>query len=157
MSTFDARAHLHGVTVRAHQMFVKDLNALTEENASKCPGGVARPAIEVVVECAGLNGSIAGLLTTGEFNRPTPEQRKAYYATITTREAALAELEQKTQILLAAIDTMDENTMGEMLPGIFGSPMTRFALAEVPFMHMMYHDGQLNYIQCLNGDSEIHW
>lgn len=157
MSTFDARAHLHGVTVRAHQMFVKDLNALTEENASACPGGVARPAIEVVVECAGVNGSIAGLLTTGEFNRPTPEERKAHYATITTREAALAELEQKTQALLAAIDTMDENTLGEMLPGIFGSPMTRFALAEVPYMHMMYHDGQLNYIQSLHGDSEIHW
>lgn len=157
MSTFDVRPHLHGAIERAHQMLVKDLNALPEDSAAACPGGVARPAIELIVECAGVNGTIAGVLTTGEFNRPTPEQRKAYYASITTREAALAELEQKTHVLLAAIDAMDENTLGEMLPGVFGSPMTRFALAEVPFMHMMYHDGQLNYIQSLHGDSEMHW
>ena len=157
MSAFDFRAHLRGATERAHQLLVKDLHALPEESAGGCPGGVARPALELVAECAGTNGFIAGMLTTGEANRPTPEQRKAYYASFTTRESVLAELEQKTQLLLNAIDGMDETTMGEMLPGVFGSPMTRFALAGVPAMHMMYHDGQINYIQCLHGDSEIHW
>jgi hypothetical protein len=35
--------------------------------------------------------------------------------------------------------------------------MSKFALAHLASIHMMYHDGQLNYIQSLHGDGEIHW
>ena len=156
MTTFDPRAHLKGFTHTAHQFLIKDMNAVEENQACVCPGGVAKPAIKVVAECAAVNGMVAAMLSGGDAKRPSPEERDAYYASFTTREAVLTELEQKTQSLYAAIDGLDENTLGEMVEGPIG-PMTRFGMAELPAMHMMYHDGQINYIQALNGDGEVHW
>ena len=57
----------------------------------------------------------------------------------------------------AAFETLDENTLGETSDIPFGRPMSRMAIAELPAIHMMYHDGQLNYVQTLNGDKDIHW
>lgn len=156
MTVLNPRAHLKAVTARAQSLLANDLEALAEDKACAIPGGVTRPAIEVVVECAALNGAIATLLTTGEMNRPDPEQRKAFFASFTTREQAKAFLEKQTQQLLATLDGLDENTLGDIIKGPLG-PMTRFAIAEIPYMHMMYHDGQLNYLQALHGDSEMHW
>ena len=99
---------------------------------------------------------IGALLAGEDVKRPGPEERKAFYASFTTREQALAFLEQQTQGLLKSIDNLDENTLGDTIDGPIG-PMTRFALAELPAMHMMYHDGQLNYLHALHGDSEMHW
>ena len=156
MAALNPRAHLRASTERMHSQLVNDLNALPEENAGVSPGGVARPAIEFVVECGGLNMMISALLAGREFNRRSPEERKAFYATFTTREQALAFLEQQTQGLLRTLDGLDESTLGDVIDGPIG-PMTRFALAELPAMHMMYHDGQLNYLHALRGDNEMHW
>jgi hypothetical protein len=30
-------------------------------------------------------------------------------------------------------------------------------IAHVVSSHLWYHDGQLNYIQCLPGDGDYHW
>jgi hypothetical protein len=156
MTALNPRAHLRASTERMHSQLVNDLNALPEDKAGVSPGGVARPAIEFVVECGGLNMMVSTLLTGGEFKRRTPEERKAFYATFTTREQALAFLDQQTQGLLTTLDGLDENTLGDMIDGPIG-PMTRFALAQLPAMHMMYHDGQLNYLQALHGDDKMHW
>ena len=156
MTALNPRAHLRGVTERAHSLLVKDLNALAEDKANETPGGVTRPAIEFVVECGGINMLIGALLAGEDAKRPAPEERKAFYATFTTREQALAFLETQTQGLLTALDNLDENALGDTIDGPLG-PMTRFGLAEVPAMHMMYHDGQLNYLHALHGDSEMHW
>jgi hypothetical protein len=156
MTALNPCAHLRTVTERAQSLLVKDLDALAEDKASTTPGGVTRSAIEFVVECGAVNGAIATLLTTGEMNRPDPEQRKAFFASFTTREQAQAFLEKQTQELLTTLDGLDENTLGDMVDGPIG-PMTRFALAEVPYMHMMYHDGQLNYLHALHGDDQMHW
>ena len=42
------------------------------------------------------------------------------------------------------------------MQGPFG-PATRLAAAGIASMHMMYHDGQLNYVHMLHGDMEMHW
>ncbi len=156
MASLNPHAHLRANTERAHSLLVKDLNALAEEKASVCPGGLARPAIEFVVECGGVNMMVAALLTGGDFSRRSPEESKAFYATFTSREQALAFLELQTQLLLTTLDGLDESTLGDMIDGPIG-PMTRFALAELPAMHMMYHDGQLNYLHALHGDDQMHW
>jgi hypothetical protein len=156
MTALNPRAHLRAATERIHSLLVKDLNALAEDKACITAGGVTRPAIEFIVECGGVNMMVGTLLTGGEFPRRSPEERKAFYATFTTREQALGFLEQQTKGLLTALDTLDENTLGDTIDSPIG-PMTRFALAELPAMHMMYHDGQLNYLHALHGDDEMHW
>ena len=32
-----------------------------------------------------------------------------------------------------------------------------YSLAQMAVSHIWYHDGQLNYIQCLMGDGDYHW
>ena len=48
-------------------------------------------------------------------------------------------------------------SLGETTNALMGRVMTRLAVAELPAVHMSYHDGQLNYIHSLCGDSEMHW
>ena len=65
-------------------------------------------------------------------------------------------LEEQTQRLVDALGNLDVNTLGDMVEGPMG-PTPRLAIAQLPATHMMYHDGQLNYIQTLYGDKEMHW
>ncbi len=101
---------------------------------------------------------IAGWLSTGQRTpRPSPEQRDAHLRSFDTEEKALAYLAQETARLLEAIDALDPVTLGDTSDEPLGRPMSLFAVAELPAMHMMYHDGQLTYLQTLHGDTENHW
>ncbi len=157
MADLDLRAVLRAGIERTHGLLVNDLNAVGDDKLTACPGGVASNAVHIIAECAAVNGTIANYLKTGQFTRPTPEQRKAYFEAHTTKESVLSELEKQTQALLSAIDGLDVSTLTEMVPDTPLGPMPRFGVAQIPAMHMMYHDGQLNYIHMLHGDDQMHW
>jgi len=61
-----------------------------------------------------------------------------------------------TQKLYAAIDGVAADRWGETVQTMLG-PMTLLAAAGFAALHMMYHDGQLNYVHLLHGDNEMHW
>ena len=157
MGTFQPKEHLKGFTLQTKGFLVKDLDALSEEQSSSSPGGCARSALNVVAECAGFNRMVAGFLKTGTVTSVPPEQREALLASFDTKEKARAFLDETTDELIAAIDGVDESTLGETTSDLLGFPMTRFAIAEMPAGHMMYHDGQLTYLQTLHGDNNVHW
>lgn len=157
MTALQPKQHLKGFTERVKGLLANDLNALPEDKRSQCPGGCAKTPLSVVVECGMVNGFVAAYLTTGSTERMPPEEREAFMNSFDTAEKALDYLETQTQKLYAAFDSLDENTLGEMSDFPFGRPMSRMAIAELPAIHMMYHDGQLNYVQTLYGDKEIHW
>ena len=46
---------------------------------------------------------------------------------------------------------------GSKLVGPPGSERPAFALTNFASMHTMYHDAQLNFIQSLHGDLDMHW
>lgn len=150
--------HLRAQTERAHRLLTNDLKAIALDRQNASPGGVARPALHIVAECAMVNAFIADYLRTGTAApRPSPEERETRLRSFDTAEKALACLDQATQNLLQTIEALDESTLGEISDQPLGRPVTRFALAELPSVHMMYHDGQLNYLQTLHGDSVNHW
>jgi hypothetical protein len=146
-------------TIRSVQaMMISDLKAIPETQLRVSPGGCARDALNLVAECAMVNGFVARFLQTGSFERPPAEDRQAHLASFDTADKALGYLEQETNALIAAIEGVDESTFGDVIENTpLGRPMTRFAIAQLPAMHMMYHDGQLNYIQTLYGDDKMHW
>lgn len=156
MAALDPKKHLHDFIQRASRLLANDIKAIDHCNCTLCPGEHTRPAVHIVAECATLNHAVAGYLTTGAFNRPPLEERIAHLAKFDTREKALNYLEEGTALLLAAVETLDVNTLGDV-DSPMGRPMSRFAIAELPANHMMYHDGQLNYIQTFFGDKEMHW
>ena len=158
MPTLDLKAQLRESTERSHRLLTNDLKAIAADRTNDSPGGCARTAVNIVAECASVNAMVATILGGAEFTRPAREEREAFLNSFDTAEKALAYLDQETEKLMSAIDALDENTMGdESSFSPFGRPMTRFGLASLPAMHMMYHDGQLNYIQSLHGDGEMHW
>jgi uncharacterized damage-inducible protein DinB len=156
MTAVDLKAHLRDATVRAHRLLTNDLKALDHTTCLQCPSEKARSAVHIVAECAAVNGMIATYLETGEFNRPSPEEREAHLSSFHTPEKVLDYLDHETHRLLAVFETLDLETLSEPC-NVLGRPMTRFALAELPIGHMMYHDGQINYIQTLYGDTDMHW
>src|SRR4029450_9696788 len=80
MSVMEPRKHLAGFAQRAHHLLVNDLKAIAEDRHNACPGGCAKSALRVVVECAAVNGLVATYLSTGQAARLLPEQREAHYA-----------------------------------------------------------------------------
>jgi len=157
MNGMQLKEHLVGFTERVHGFLEKDLNAVAEEDSNACPGGCARPALSVVAECGLLNSNIADLLTIGETKRLPAKELKAHLSSFSTKEKALAYLNEQTARLVEAIKGMDESKLGATTDVLFGRPSTWFSVAEFPAIHMMYHDGQLNYLHRLNGDDKIHW
>jgi hypothetical protein len=156
MAELDLGAHLRATTERAYHNLVNDLNALDEEKASGSPNAALRPAIKVVAECGAVNGTLAELLTAGTATMPSPDERAAYFASITTRAEALASLDAGTQKLYAAIDGVAPDRWGETVQTMLGQ-MTLLTAAGFAALHMMYHDGQLNSLHLLHGDTEMHW
>ncbi len=156
MAELDLAAHLRATTAQAYNNLVNDLNALDEEKASGVTNEALRPAIKVVAECGSVNGMLADLVMTGTATRPSPEERTSYDAGITTRAEALAALDAGTQKLYAAIDGVAPDRWGETVQTPLG-PMTVLGAAGFAAQHMMYHDGQINYVHLLHGDTEMHW
>ena len=156
MAELDLNAHLRLTIETAYSKLVEDIGALDEDKAAGSPNPALRPSIKLLAECGSVNGLLASLVGTGQAERPTPEQREAFFASITTREEALAVLKDGTEKLYAAIGAVSAETWGETISGPFG-PWTRLSAAEFAALHMMYHDGQINSVHLLHGDTEMHW
>lgn len=156
MAKLRSNAHLRRSTETAYNNLVNDITALDEDKAAGTPHEALRPTIKLVAECGSVNGRLAALVATGQATRPTPEEEDAFFASITTRDEALAVLKDGTEKLYAAIEATAPDTWGDSVPGPF-APWTRAAAAGLAATHMMYHDGQLNYVHLLHGDTEMHW
>ena len=156
MAELTLAAYLRTANETAYNNLVNDLHALEEEKAAGTPHEALRPSIKLIAECASVNGLIASLIADRTAAMPTPEQREAFFASVTTREEALAVLKDNTEKLSAAIDAVAPDTWGDMLQTPIG-PRTRAGAAGLAGLHMMYHDGQLNYVHLLHGDTEMHW
>ena len=157
MTAFNAKEYLISALDVQYTRLVNDFKALPGEAQSKSHGGCARTPLNFLAECASLNTFIAGILTTGDGKRLTDEEEAALYAAVNTSEKALAMLEESVTKLKAAYQALDENTLGDMTDKPFGRPMQKYGPASLPISHMMYHDGQLNFLQTLHGDDKIHW
>ena len=156
MTALNPNAHLRQATERTYRNLVNDLSALEEDKANAPVREGTRDAIKLVAECAAVNGMLAGFLTTGAFASPSDAEREAFFASMTTRQSALDVLEQNTTALLNAIDAAPTDHWGSPAEWFFG-PTTVFGVVEMAPLHMMYHDGQLNFLHVLHGDTEMHW
>lgn len=135
---------------------ITDLLAVPEEKRNVSPGGAARTPLLVAAECGLINALITARLTGG----PPPEhiaidQRDPFLVTLGDTEAVLAYIDEQTNALYAAIRATDPTTWEEMIELLPSRPsMSRFDLALLPATHFAYHDGQLNFVHLLDGDTK---
>ena len=152
------KAHLIGMAERMMGLLINDVKAIPADKHTACPGGCAKSPLYMIAECASVNTMAANYLKTGEPRpRSTPDERDALLKSYTDTEKTLAFLKESVAAYKEAVEAFDAARFGEHNDEFLGRPMTNFGIAELASVHMMYHDGQLNYIQMLLGDSDIHW
>ncbi len=144
---------------RANDRLIADLRAVPEESRAVSPGGVARSPYSVALECGIINTRIAAALE-GKSLPATPAHGE--YDTMLTHlptfEAVAEFVTHETLVLKFAVRKIDPTRWGETLEIFPSRPaMTRFDAVLLALNHMSYHDGQLNFVHLLSGDSKIHW
>jgi hypothetical protein len=76
---------------------------------------------------------------------------------IDTKPVAVAKLNEATQGFAAALAEASDETLNSVVTPPWQMPAPLYILAQIAVSHIWYHDGQLNYSQCLLGDDKIHW
>jgi hypothetical protein len=64
---------------------------------------------------------------------------------------------ESAQIVCDAIDSLSDADLEGDIQMPWGFVMPAAVAIFLPDSHMSYHDGQLNYIQTLLGDTKFHW
>jgi hypothetical protein len=147
---------LKGMLSMATHFYISDLKASTAEQMTSKPGGAHRCPYDFTYELVKLNALMAARLR-GET---PPEGGGDGYITAPAEfcdvETAAAGLQCSVDGVMAALDALDDAGLQETFD-MWGRTWTKMQLATLCGLHMMYHDGQLNYVQTAGGDLAVHW
>jgi len=152
----DAREYLTGWLKGLVGMTVADIKAIPEDKWTATFGGCTRPANEIVADATNLL-----LWTTAALKDQHGEAGEDYNADlasqIATKDAAVSAFTQAAAGFETALNEASIERLTTVVTPPWQMPAPLFGLAQIAVSHIWYHDGQLNYIQCLLGDEKIHW
>lgn len=133
-------------TMDVAERLCKDASYIPEEKLDWRPMEHGKSAIQILKECASTNFRIAdvvkGLDARDMFEVSGLEEIKKH-------------LMDSAAEVCAAIDSLCETP--DMIQMPWGASMSAMEAIMLPAAHMQYHDGQINYIQLLLGDTAFHW
>lgn len=157
MQQIDAKAMLtgwlHGVT----GMFKSDVNAIPDDKWTASMGGCTRPCSEIAADAIGfLFWATAAINAGGTPSTPEGAVEKLA-AECMTKAGANAALDMATQAMDAALAGASDETLQKTAAAPWGMEAPLYGFAQMAISHIWYHDGQLNYVQCLLGDGDYHW
>lgn len=125
------------------------------------PMGAARSAQSQVAECALTPLLYLSLLDGPFFDMSDPEVRtrgEEMMATLDTVDAAEAAAQQQYASLYARFESLTDADLEKTVHLPFGGgrdvPMADFIF--LPYQNIVYHTGQINYLQTMLGDQEMH-
>lgn len=150
------KAHIATRISVALDEYVKDLQALDEPSLAKPPGGVARSPYDFTYEVAFVNRRIATRLRGGVPEKFAQEGWIVAPEQFRSKDALIKEIQESTTAVLDAWNALPESQAFESIATPSGET-NAVALASMCATHMSYHDAQLNYLQALLGDDELHW
>lgn len=136
--------------------YLLDLQSMPDHMLEDSPGGDARAPYDFTYEVVVVNRRVAARLR-GQEPEPWPFEGWAVAPEgFRSKDKACGELQASIDEVLQAWTALtDEEALAEFdLPTGKG---TKLGIASLVATHMTYHDGQLNYVQAMNGDSEVHW
>lgn len=145
---------LNSVT-RLFRFFLQDLENLPADVFDKSLGCKARTVTDIAYEVRLTNERLCRDLQV----QPSAEQPNAWVIApedIRTKEATIRSFQTSCEQVLQLIEQMSLEEMEEVVPGVLGEA-SRADHCRSMTVHLWYHSGQLNFIQTLLGDSEIHW
>lgn len=115
--------------------------------------GLSRSIIEQVAECVQVNRAITALLT-GDVER-MKALRAAPLETFADAAAMQQSLVESAEALASVVEALPDDALESRFAHWRGQ-LKGSLVIEIPSRNMIYHSGQVNYIQCLSGDAEFH-
>jgi uncharacterized damage-inducible protein DinB len=153
----DIKSVLRTLADDVKKMFEQDLSALSDEAVTHGFAGDARAAVDFSYEVAVVNRRFATVIR-GETPGPWPFEGWAVAPEgFRTAESAKAEVSASIDALVAAVDALPDEELTKEITRPDGSTANPLAMFTFCLIHTSYHDGQLNYLQSLRGDTEVHW
>jgi hypothetical protein len=137
--------------------YVSDFGHIPEDKRNVVPMGKARTPHDFTVECVGFNKWAARTIRGEPADPSKKEERQAFLDSLSTSELAINALNQSVAEITTALSNLTDEDLAREITMPWGSPA---ALCEAPItaaFHMAYHMGQINYIQALYGDDQMHW
>jgi len=157
MTRIDPRAELSGWARQLSHMFCVDLKHIPADAYTQPHGGKARTVSDIVAEVAGLNMMMVSILNDMAPSMPSDEEKAGYIATLTNVDACTQAITSSCEALAQAIQDTNEDDLTTEVTAPWGMTMSKYAFANIVVNNIWYHDGQLNYLQSLHGDDQIHW
>ena len=153
----DARGYLIGWLKGLTHMYSADINAIPEDKWTASFGGCTRTANDLTADAISLLVWCTGALRGNASTDYGPDGMKAMADATSTREAAIAKLNEAADDFAAALGAASDEDLNKVVTPPWQMDAPLYMLAQIAVSHVWYHDGQLNYIQCLHGDGEMHW
>jgi hypothetical protein len=135
-------------------MYLCDWRAMPEDKLNQSPMGHARTPVAFTAEVIGVNFACAAILR----DEPSLSEAEAMakYSNI-GKEDGERLLQESCQALKDAAYGLSEEDLNAEVTAPWGAPCTKLRLLGFLPYHLSYHDGQLNYLHAMYGDTKIHW
>lgn len=138
---------------------LKTFAAVPEDKLTWSPSTTAKSALRVVAHVGVANFGFAQLLRGRDSQFESFEDLFAYFyreeAKVTSREQAVKLIEDSCNAVLAALDELTDEHLTTEVKGPFGPMPMTFWMA-LPSRHADNHASQIDYLQTIWGDLEIH-
>lgn len=157
MSEFDIKAFISTNLERNAGMYVQDFEALPDDALGRSPSGVARSPYDFTYEVCTVNNRVAMRLQGQE---PPAMDNKGWMTApdeFKNRETAVSEFKASVEALKSAWNNVPAERIHDDLKIPNWDGATPLSMVGMMTSHIGFHCGQLNYIQTLNGDAEMHW
>lgn len=139
----------------ARDRYILDLEALSHEQLANRPAEGIRSVYDFTYEIVIVNQRFLMRLRREE----PPALADGWIdapAEFCDKEKAISEFRKSVDDVLALVEPYTEEEYSGEFP-LREDSWTVFRAVCFLAHHVNYHDGQLNYIQALGGDSEVHW
>jgi hypothetical protein len=121
------------------------------------PADSCKSAVQIIAHCAVSNHNFISIIK-GEMEGDPKErfaESKRKEEGITSKDAALASLDESVQAVSDALDTITDENIGIDIPTPFFTAPMMFWMY-LPARHMDNHASQIDYIQTIWGDLDWH-
>jgi hypothetical protein len=133
-----------------------DIQHMSHEMLAADNGGKARCGYDVICEVIDLVNFVTAQLSGEDVSLPEPQGWQKAPDHRKDREGILEEFQSASDRFTKALSTASDETLAKVVQSPLGE-VTVLRFAQIMPPHIMYHSGQLNYIQTLHGDDDFHW
>ncbi|MCI2430274.1 DinB family protein [Candidatus Acetothermia bacterium] len=154
----DTKQYLANVARFAAQAVARTAPFVPENKRNWSPMGAARTTTDMVQECAEALEIATKFMQTSQFARPDAQARAELLKKNPPKlEELFPRLQKAADEYAQALEKFPAERLMEMVPSPFGGePRPLLMQLSMPVFNMMYHYGQINYIQTMLGDTEMH-